>query len=443
MNVLKKHAEQIIFSAIEAAKPEVLFREKIRYDGRVLEIKDMSFHLEPFDRILILGAGKASSGMAYAMETLFGERIFTGTVSVKYGHRIPCQKTEIIECGHPLLDQNGLDATNRILKLAENAGKKDLVFCLISGGGSALMEKLPGSISLTDLQMLSELMLACGATIQEFNTLRKHLSLVKGGQLAKTIYPATCITLILSDVIGDPIDTIASGPTTPDPTTFSDVWKVIVKYKLEDRVPKTILNHLKKGSRGEISETLKPNDPVFEYVNNIILGSNLESLHAAQKKAEELGYHSQILTHCLRGEAREAGSFVAEKVKQILKNNQPIEKPACLLLGGETTVTLKGSGIGGRNQELSVAALLAMKSIEQSYLIASIGTDGTDGPTDAAGGMVTQETWKIAKQKELHPEIFLSQNNTYPFLDLTSGLVKTGPTGTNVMDIVVALIPEE
>ena len=441
MDKLIRDAHQIIDAAINAVKPDLLIRRRVKLKDGHLHIGREKFRLSDFEKLFIIGAGKASAFMAREMEELLGQHLFYGVVSVKYGHSAPCRKIRILEAGHPVIDKNSLAATRDILEVAQQAGEKDLVLCLLSGGGSALLEQIPPNFSLPELQKVFELLLGCGANIEEINTVRKHLSLVKGGQLARAIAPATCASIILSDVIGDPLESIASGPTAPDSTTFQDAWQVIEKYQLPDKLPAAIRQYLLSGVNGNIPETLKADDPIFKRVHNIILGSNSESLKAAGKKADAAGYNTLILSGRIQGEAREVAKVLAGLVQEIQQNNVPVKKPACLLMGGETTVTLKGKGKGGRNQELALAALLAMKNARRKYLIASVGTDGSDGPTDAAGGMAHPGVWEQADTLGLNPLEYLQKNNAYPFLEKTGGLIKTGPTGTNVMDVIFALVP--
>jgi hydroxypyruvate reductase len=279
-----------------------------------------------------------------------------------------------------------------------------------------------------------------GANIEEMNVVRKHLSLVKGGLLARAIYPATCLSLILSDVIGDPLESIASGPTAADPSTFQDAWEIIDRFKLSDRLPEAIRTHLEDGLQKRIPDTLKSGDPVFEKTHNFILGNNLGSLKAAEKTARSAGFNTLILSTRIQGEAREIARVCAAIAQELKDRQIPLELPACVLMGGETTVTIRGKGKGGRNQELALAALLAMKSTHTDYLIISCGTDGTDGPTDAAGGIASPEIYRTAQRLELNPSKFLERNDAYPFLEQTGGLIKTGPTGTNVMDIIAVLV---
>lgn len=438
---LREHAKQIYNKAIEAVKPDQLIERKINLDNHILNIDNYSFDLRKFERIYVIGAGKASALMAEKLEQVLDSRLFNGVVSVKYGYAVTCQKIRILEAGHPVIDQNTLNATEQMLQILKDVSEKDLVLCLLSGGGSALLESLPKNISLSHLQKVFEMLLSSGSNIEEINSVRKHLSLVKGGQLARAIYPATCLSFILSDVIGNPLDAIASGPTSPDPTTFQDAWKVLEKYNLLNDLPSPVKNHLSQGTQNKIPETLKPDDPIFEKVYNVILGSNLMALETAKITAQDLGYNTLILSSQIQGEAREVSKVIVSIVREILENDIPIRKPACLLLGGETTVTIRGKGKGGRNQELALAALLSMKKVKGKYLIVSCGTDGTDGPTDAAGGMADGIVWQEAVKLALDPQRYLEENNAYPFLEKTGGLIKTGPTGTNVMDIIFALIP--
>ncbi len=437
---LRDIAHRTIHQAIEAVKPDVLIRRKLHLSGNRLRIERMTISLDTFQHIYVVGMGKASAWMAREFEQLLEGRIDDGVVVVKYGHSVPCQRIRIREAGHPVLDENGLQATAEILQIAQQAGEDDLVFCLISGGGSALLEQLPPGISLTELQETFQLLLASGANIEEVNTIRKHLSLVKGGQLARAIAPARCISLILSDVIGDPLEAIASGPTAPDPTTFQDAWKIVEKYHLSQKLPASVRNYLQAGLAGNQPETLKPNDPIFRNVQNIILGNNREALRVAEQTLREAGFHTIVLTSQVEGEAREVARVLSAILKEIAAFDLPLTRPAAVLMGGETTVTLRGQGKGGRNQELALAALLELKNVPGNYLLASVGTDGTDGPTDAAGGMIFPQMWQTIEQLQLHPETYLQNNDAYHFLKKVDGLIITGPTGTNVMDIIFFLV---
>lgn len=439
---LHQQALTILQSAINAVKPHRLIEKQLSLKNNRLYFRRKElFNLKQFENIYVIGAGKASAFMAQALEELLGNRISGGLVIVKYGHSAACQKITIREAGHPVPDENGLRATSEILGTCESAGKKDLVICLISGGGSALLEQLPEEISLSDLQAASQSLLKCGATIQEINIIRKHISLVKGGKLARAITPATCLTLIISDVIGDPLEAIASGPTAPDNTTFMDAHDVIQKYGLEKQLPASVREYIEKGIEEEVPETLKPGDPVFGKVKNIILGNNSTALTAAKKTAEEFEFNTLKLSGEIQGEAQEAAREIVEAVQEVAATDGPVSRPACLLFGGETTVTVRGSGKGGRNQEFALAALLALENMQQPYILLSCGTDGTDGPTNAAGAYISQEIHRAARAANLNPLEYLQNNDAYHFFEQVGGLIKTGPTGTNVMDIGIVLLP--
>ncbi|MBN2367136.1 MAG: glycerate kinase [Calditrichaeota bacterium] len=441
MRDLQSEAISIIMAGIDAVKPDVVIRKKLSVSNNILSIGSEHFDLEQYRRIYVIGAGKASALMAREIENMLAEKIFYGVVSVKYGHSVPCRKIRILEAGHPVLDENGLSATSQILQVAEDAGEKDLIICLLSGGGSALLEKIPPGIPLEAVQKMFKMLLGSGANIEQINTVRKHLSLVKGGQLARAAYPAECVSLIISDVIGDPLESIASGPTSPDPGTFRDAWEVLERFGIHDNIPEILRQHFKRGLAGEIAETPKPGDSIFQKVKNIILANNFGALEAARQKARELDYNVLVLSSRIQGEAREVGKVLAGLAQELLDSNIPLARPACILLGGETTVTLRGEGKGGRNQELALSAFISMAGVKEPYLILSCGTDGTDGPTDAAGGMAFPQLWEETNSRNLEPVKFLQENNAYPFLEKTGGLIKTGPTGTNVMDIMAILVP--
>jgi len=438
---LKENAFRILNEAIDAVKPNKLLKNHVYLKGNTLVIKEDGFDLSKYQNVYVIGAGKASAFMAQSLEKILGERVVDGAVVVKYNHGAPCKNIQIFEGGHPIIDEKGLSGTQAILDILDKTTSNDLVICLISGGGSALLEKLPSNITLRDLQETSKLLLECGAAIEEINTVRKHLSEVKGGQLAGRIFPSTGISLIISDVIGDPLESIASGPTNADTTTFKDAWGIIEKYRLQEKMPQKVTSHLQFGIQGKVNETLKPGDPALNNISNIILGNNLLSLKSAEDVAKNLGYNTQILSSRIQGEAREVAKVISGIVQEIMETNLPVQRPACLLLGGETTVTIRGEGKGGRNQELALASLIAMKNSTFPYFIISCGTDGTDGPTDAAGGFASPEILQSAQNLNLKPQQFLDQNDSYNFLEKVDALINTGPTGTNVMDIVFALIP--
>lgn len=437
MKKFKIIAEDMLKAALDAVNPTNLILKQCRLEHPMFRIRDLQLDLSQFTNIYVLGAGKASAHMAQALEQLMGSHISEGLVITKYGHRVPTQKIRILEAGHPVPDENTLSATEELLKIAEKSTGNDLIIFLLSGGGSALLEHLPPSISLGDLQLLNQLLLASGANIEEINAVRKHISLVKGGQLARLIAPAKLVSLIISDVVGNPLSSIASGPTTADETTFQDAWQVIEKYQLVEQLPESIKNHLKRGLAGQIPETPKTNEPMFKNVQNIILGSNLLALQESQKVAIKAGLHTVILTDRLQGEVSEISKLMAAIFESAMELQNLVQNPGCLLLGGEPTVKLKGDGLGGRNQELVLHMLKHLKKIKQPFYFASIGTDGTDGPTDAAGAWVDEQTWKLVTGKKLDTQSYLDHNDSYHFFEKIGQLIKTGPTGTNVMDIII------
>jgi len=439
-NELKQAADQIVNAALKAVDPYLLIKQQIRRKGEALHFPgQFSIDLSHYDRIFICGAGKGTAPMTRAMEELLGDYVMGGDIIVKYDHIDRLQKIQLHEAAHPVPDLNTLKATKQLLNNFESLTEKDCVFVLLTGGGSALMEILPDEIKLVDLQGLSTALLACGASIHEINCIRKHISLVKGGQLARFIHPARCISLALSDVIGDDLSVIASGPTSPDPSTFKEAMNILRKYDIENKIPRVVLDHLQKGVSGDLPETPKSDDEIFRTVSNIVIGNNRLALIQAEEKARSFGYHSIILTSLLEGEAKEIAQVIASIIKEIQLTNKPLQKPACVLLGGEPTVHLTGDGKGGRNQEMALA--VALCNIEKPYMFVSCGSDGTDGPTDAAGAIVDHTTLKRLKQKGIDAQRFLTNNDSYHLFSQLGDLIKTGPTGTNVMDIIFALIP--
>ncbi len=437
---LKKAADQIIKAALNAVDPYHLVREQVIRQGDTLVISEKEqIELSEFDRVFLCGAGKGAAPITRAMEELLSDRLDGGDIIVKYEHLAELQKINLHEAAHPVPDENGLRSTEILLTNLDNLTERDCVFVLLTGGGSALLESLPDEIKLDDLQKLSSVLLQCSATIHEINCIRKHISLIKGGQLARKIYPARCVTLALSDVIGDDLSVIASGPTSPDPTTFDDALIILEKYDVTDKIPAVILNHLKRGSEGKIPDTPKREDQVFKNVTNIVIGNNRLALNKAKETAESLGFKTIILTSMLEGEAREIARVVASIISEVQLTGTPIKKPACILLGGEPTVKIQGTGKGGRNQELALA--VALSNINEPYVCVSVGSDGTDGPTDAAGAIVDHTTLSRAESAGLNAQEYLKNNDSYNFFAPLGDLIITGPTGTNVMDVIFALVP--
>ncbi len=437
---LRKHADEILKHVLSTLDPESLVKKKVSINGSTLSVNQREYNLKDYEHIYVIGGGKACAPMAKTIEEILGDRLEDGIVVVKYGHSLPLKKIKIIEASHPLPDAKGLEGTSEILRLLSRTGEKDLVICLISGGGSALLVQPHKDVTLQDVQTTSNELLACGAAIDEINAVRKHLSTIKGGRLAHASYPSTLITLILSDVIGDPLDIIASGPTVPDESTFDDACKVIRKYSLEGRIPDNVRKLLKKGQSGETGENPKKGDKIFTNTQNVIVGSNKIALEAAKEKATDLGYNTIILSSMVQGESKEAAIFFSAIAKEVYRTGIPVSKPACIIAGGETTVTIKGNGKGGRNQEFALSAAMEIEGCD-GIVVLSAGTDGTDGPTDATGAIVDSNTCKEARERfRLKPEESLSRNDSYNFFNKTGEHIITGPTLTNVMDIMISLI---
>ncbi len=429
----------LMAAALKAVDPANAVRHAVSREGNALMIGDTTFDLSAISRVFVVGAGKASAPMAQVLETVLEDRIVAGWVNVRYGYAVPTEKIYIHEAGHPIPDESGVKGAKEILRILSDTKEDDLVIALISGGGSALLTFPAERISLKDLQLVNQLLLASGATINEINAVRKHLSRVKGGQLARAAHPASLVTLILSDVVGNPLDVIASGPTVPDTTTFADAWDVLERYDLVEKAPHAVVERIRGGMEGDVPETPKPGDEVFGRTRNVIVADNSVAARAAADEAAALGFHPLILTTFLEGEAREVGRVVAALAKEEAMHGRPASLPACLILGGETTVTLRGTGKGGRNQELALAAALAIRGLD-AIAIASLGTDGSDGPTDAAGGLVDGSTVARGEKHGLSAEEYLQNNDSYHFLAAVGDLLKTGPTRTNVNDLVFVCV---
>jgi hydroxypyruvate reductase len=436
---LNKDALAILHAALKAADPVEAVRRHVRRNGDWLLVGKRKYRLSAFRDIYVLGAGKASAAMAQAMERILGPRIRYGFVNTKYGHGAPLKRVLIHEAGHPVPDENGVSGTRELVRLARQATAHDLVVFLISGGASALTPLPPKPIKLAEKQKTTRLLLDCGANIHEINTIRKHISQFKGGQLAREAAPATLITLMLSDVIGDSMDVIGSGPTVPDQSTFGDAMAIVRKYELERSIPATVLHHLERGVRGEVPETPKPGDPAFQKTQNLIVGSNRLAVDAAQQKAKQLGYHTMVLSSVIEGETREVARVHAAIAKEIVAAGRPLRRPACIISGGETTVTLRGTGKGGRNQEFAAAAGLDLAGVD-NVVVLSAGTDGTDGPTDAAGAMADGTLAARLESLGLSAAAMLARNDSYHIFEKAGGLIKTGPTRTNVMDVRLLLV---
>lgn len=429
---LRRDALTIFGAALKAADAGFAVRQMWRTAMMGIQVGD-------FDRVYVIAAGKAAAPMAKAIQERIGDAITSGLVVTKYGHvRTRSPHWDVIEAGHPIPDEGGLRAAEAVRSLLQTINARDLLIIAISGGASALLSAPVPTLSLQDKQITTDLMLRAGANIQELNTVRKHLSFLKGGRLAALAYPATVVTLVLSDVIGDPLDVIASGPTAADSTTFGDALQVLKTLNLLRDIPEPVRKHLQRGAKGHVDETPKPRSPVFANVRNVIVGSNRLALQAAARQAKSLGYKTLLLSSAMEGEARQVAQVHAAILREVIASGNPAEAPACLLSGGECTVTVRGSGRGGRAQEFALAAASCLAGLPRVLLL-SAGTDGTDGPTDAAGAMVTGATVAKGREKGLVAADFLARNDSYAFLNAVQQLVKTGATGTNVMDVCIML----
>lgn len=426
-------------SALKAADPRQIIKSRLLLRDSVLRVDEYSFDLGKFKSVYVVGGGKASGSMAEALEKVLGRRITAGFVNVLHGET---NKTSIIKlhgANHPVPDEAGVEGTRKMLDLVEAATADDLVICLISGGGSSMMPLPRGGISLSDKREITDLLLKSGATITEINTVRKHISDFKGGWLAKKAYPATVLNLILSDVMGDPLDFIASGPTVPDSTTFHDAVSVLRKYDLWTRGPPSVTKVLLDGEKGLIPETPKASDEAFKRVHNVVVGNNRLASQTACTEFKSAGLNTLLLTSMMEGEARHVGTVLSSIAREVSISDNPVHKPGAVVAGGETTVTVTGKGKGGRNQEVALAAAMKLGNLD-GVAVASLTTDGVDGPTDAAGAIVDGKTLAKAKRMGLSPEKFLAANDSYNFFSKISDLIFTGPTGTNVNDISLIVI---
>ncbi len=436
---LRGAARRILDAAIAAGDAARLTRRALSRDGSSLRVAGRSFDLGPIRRVVVVGAGKASGAMAEAVEDVLDGLPVEGLVAVKERREPGPRRVRAVESGHPIPDARGQAAAEEILRLARGAGPGDLVLCLISGGGSALTPAPVAGVSLGEKQAVTRLLLECGATINELNAVRKHLSRLKGGQLARAAHPAPVVSLLLSDVIGDPLDVIASGPTAPDPTTFGDALAIVDRFGLRGRLPPSVRAHLEAGARGEVEDTPKPGDPVFAGVTNAVIGNNGLIVEAAVAEARRLGLTPCLLTRRLQGEAREVARVFAALLDETARGGLAAGRPACLIAGGETTVTIRGSGTGGRCQEFALALVTELAGMRDVVVLAA-GTDGSDGPTDAAGAVVDPATLGRARERGLDVQRALQDNDSHPFFDALGDLVRTGPTGSNLMDVYLGVV---
>lgn len=424
-------------AGLQAVDPYEAVRRQVRIGRRHLTIGSQQYSLNQFKRIVVVGAGKASARMAQALEQQLGPRINTGLVVVKYGHGAPTKAIRIIEAGHPIPDTAGLQGARLIMELVKTLTANDLLIVLLSGGASSLLPAPVPGIELQDKQQTTKLLLRSGATIQEINAVRKHLSRIKGGQLAAAT-PARVVSVILSDVIGNDLGTIGSGPTAPDPTTFRESWEIVERYGVSKTIPPSVRQRLKTGMQHRSPETPKPGAALFRRVDNILVGDNQAAVDAVAMAAQQEGFRTLILSTTLTGEARELAKTFGAMAREIAMHGRPVRRPCCIIAGGEPTVTIRGEGTGGRAQEFALAAASEIAGLHNMW-IAGFATDGTDGPTSVAGAVVDGQTVARARRKGLDLPHALQNNDAYPFFKKLQGHIVTGPTGTNVNDLYLLL----
>ncbi|MBI2467061.1 MAG: glycerate kinase [Candidatus Rokubacteria bacterium] len=436
---LRATARAIFDAGIAAGDAGRLVRRTFALEGQRLSAAHWSLDLDGVRRIVVVGAGKAAGAMAATVEAVLGDRIAEGLVVVKEARGFALERIRVAEAGHPLPDERGQRAADELLHLVRGAGPDDLVLSLISGGGSALLPSPVEGVRLAEKQAVTRLLLEAGATITELNTVRKHLSALKGGQLARAAFPARMLALVLSDVIGDPLDVIAAGPTEPDPSTFADALRVLDTFGLRWRVPSSARQYLEAGARGQVPETPKPGNPLFTAVTNLVIGNNGLVVEAAMEEAMRRGYTPLVMTRSLQGEAREVARVFVAILREAVSSWQPVAPPACVIAAGEATVTVRGSGKGGRCQEFCLALAPDLAALDRVVVLAA-GTDGSDGPTDAAGAIVDATTLERARAKGLDARAALTANDSYPFFSTLGDLVVTGGTGTNLMDLYLGVL---
>ncbi len=438
MEYNRETVRKIFMEGVRSVLPEKLITGNMRLRDSFLTVGYHQIDLGSIRNIYVIGAGKAGGAMGHYVEAVLGDRITSGQIVVKYGHACKLKKIKVTEAGHPIPDSNSFRAADEIIGIARKAEVSDLVICLISGGGSALLTDLPEGLLPEELYIVNNLLTKCGASINEINSVRKHLSGIKGGQLARIVHPARLLTLIISDVIGNPLDVIASGPTVPDTSTFEDAVSVIEKYRLATDITVGVMKFLNDGRLGYRPETPKPGDPVFSGQLNFLCGTNRIALEAAKKYAEQALLNAFIVDDSMQGDVESAAELIFNKAVECSENKE-IAKPACLIFGGETTVRVAEGGMGGRNQHLALSVAVRLRN-RPGITVLSAGTDGTDGPTEAAGAVVDSDTLRQAEKLMIDPDKYLAACDSYNFFKKTGGHIITGPTFTNVMDLTIVLV---
>lgn len=429
----------ILSAALAAVDPVAAVKRHMSLVGDELRIGERIYDLGQYRDIYVIGGGKAGGSMAKATEEILDDRLTAGVINTKYGYLAKTEIVRVNEAGHPIPDAAAVQGAKEMAGLAARASDGDLVICLISGGGSALMTLPVEGITLADIEVLTASLLRCGATINEINAIRKHLSQIKGGNLSRLAYPAEVVSLILSDVVGNPLDVIASGPTVPDSSSYAQAYDVIERYGILHEVPSSVVEHLRTGKEGIVPETPKDDDAAFAKTYNLIIASNEVAAQAAMAKAQEISFNTVLLSTFVEGEAREVAHVFSAIAKEIAHSGHPVSRPACVVTGGETTVTIRGEGKGGRNQELALAAAIQIDGLDEATIIA-LATDGTDGPTDAAGAIADGSTLIRARDKDLSASDYLANNDSYHFFEALGDLIITGPTNTNVNDLTFVFV---
>jgi glycerate 2-kinase len=436
----RKTVLELLNVGINSVLPKNLIPQFVRRDGHKLIFKEIIFELTSNTNIFVIGAGKASGAMAEQLEHLLGSSITNGFVNIPEGtkNQYSTRKIQLNEASHPIPSRSGMHGAQKMVELIQSSQETDLIIVLLSGGASALLPLPVAIITLDQLQLLNKSLIKSGATIQEINTVRKHCSRIKGGLLSKIGYPATIVTLILSDVIGNPLDSIGSGPTVPDPTTFQQSIEILKKYSLWDTIPETIRHYLQKAQNGSVPETPKPNDEIFQKTHSVIIGDNRAACESIQQAANQRGFETLLYSSEITGEAREIGKKLLHLIKE--ERSKPISKsakPLIIIGGGETTVTVRGEGMGGRCQEMGLSIIAEFENFSDT-VFAAIGTDGIDGFTDATGIIIDERSANLMKNKELNWKNYLDENDSYNFFkQLGDSLIFTGPTGTNVNDLIL------
>ena len=429
---------KLIAAGLKTADPYQALLNSISLNTHSLRVGRRTYNLSHIDRIVVVGAGKASARMAQALEVVLRPRLEDGLVIVKTGHTLATKQITVLEASHPIPNRAGLHATQRLLRLTQCLTPRDLLIVLLSGGASSLLPAPVAGVTLSDKQRTTRLLLHSGATINEMNVVRKHLSLIKGGGLAASTR-AKIVTLLLSDVIGDDLGSIGSGPTAGDPSTFADAVGVLQRYRSWRAVPEAVRRYLDRGRKGDATETLKPGSRRLRSVQHHIIGNNRIMLDAVARAAQQADLHTKFVSHPITGEARVAVKQLTDLAKAITEGHGILKRPCCVVAGGETTVTVTGRGKGGRAQEFAASAALEIAGLPNTWIVA-LGTDGTDGPTDTAGAIVTGSTAARAKKLGIDLRSSLDRHNTYPALKALGCHIHTGPTGTNVNDLYLLLL---